>query len=220
MNRSNLPLSFIDSRTTLHPGPLNSTFIFAKIQCLDQLEENGSGQRSILVARCVTDQSLYAIESVLSGLFTICRLASWVTVPMIEKLQASIGQHHDHARLAIQDAASLDESNWWQHASVGQLGHLLGPQDTPGRNILDSAKLPVAEDCYFEHNRHAGEDHQEPQKTDILDDVETFPLQEPRHDPRLILGDIRNHYQEALYASKVCKSPSFCCFISFYFRFL
>ncbi|KAH9904145.1 DNA replication regulator SLD3-domain-containing protein [Xylariomycetidae sp. FL2044] len=76
--RQCLPLSALDLSSPFGHF-VSSRFYESNIKILDLEERMGSGA-SVLLARLEADQSLYALERQKSGLYTLCRLGSWVDV--------------------------------------------------------------------------------------------------------------------------------------------
>jgi len=112
--RARLPLAWLDPRdaSSLLPG---SRFISAHIPDLEGEASQATSTPTVLIARPKFRDDLYAIERIRTGVYTSCRLASWVKVSHIGLRATSSdplpilprAEHHDDKH----------SGEWWQTAA-------------------------------------------------------------------------------------------------------
>lgn len=116
--RSRLPLSLLDPAADASALP--STRLFsAHIELLEQdnaLEDQYGPVPVVLVARLVADQSFCAIERVKAGIYSLCKLKSWVKVRGLEELSQP-AETASHARSHVA-TAKQQGGEWWQQAAL------------------------------------------------------------------------------------------------------
>ncbi|KAI2487602.1 SLD3 multi-domain protein [Pyrenophora tritici-repentis] len=115
--RSQLSLKFLDTSPDDDFAP-HSLFT-AQIHVLEEADLRSQGGRApkILIARCETKRTLYAIERVQLCVYSICRLASWLR----EKDVAELWDPANIRSLPANpkpDAETTTQGGWWRHAVV------------------------------------------------------------------------------------------------------
>ncbi|KAJ4380736.1 hypothetical protein N0V86_004097 [Didymella sp. IMI 355093] len=116
INRSQLPLSFLDTTTAEHSPP--NGLLTARIDVLEQDKvETGRGADTpkVLVAQHEINRVLYAIERVQARAYSICKLAPWLK----EKDVAELWDPANVSAYPVPSALLPDRNAggpWWQHA--------------------------------------------------------------------------------------------------------
>jgi len=115
--RSQLSLTFLDTSADDNFPP-NSLFA-ARIHVLEDedLRSEEGGPPKILIARCETKRSLYAIERVKLCVYSICRLASWLREKDVTDLWDPANIHS----LPANPKSNVDtttQEGWWRHAAI------------------------------------------------------------------------------------------------------
>ncbi|KAF3042252.1 hypothetical protein E8E11_003471 [Didymella keratinophila] len=200
INRSQLPLSFLDTAAAEHFPP-NGLFT-AHIDVLEQ-DETKQGRRGdpskVLVARHELDRVLYAIGKVQSRVYSICKLAPWLK----EKEISELGDSVNASVYPILPALLPDQhagGPWWKHAVVEtQLA------ERPKKRARMSMVRRIAQPVHIKAEPQQEVDH----ATTPLGHTEISTVPEPVHDvsaqtltPLEQLELLTQQYLEAVYTSK------------------
>ncbi|KZM24414.1 uncharacterized protein EKO05_0001566 [Ascochyta rabiei] len=119
INRSQLPLTFLDTAAAADRFPPNGLFTAQ----IDVLEENEGDQKQnteaskVLIAQLETERTLYAVERVQARVYSICKLASWLKEKDTEEIWDSAKVPVCPVSSAF-DTAEVAGGTWWQHAIV------------------------------------------------------------------------------------------------------
>jgi len=201
--RACLPLAYLDPIGDAEDYA-GSRLFAARIEILEANNEHDQLPR-VLIAESAADGRLHAVEKVQSGLFALCRLASWVDVRAIEQLQASIPQHGFPQKLRLDDERSISKNEWWHSAAIThELDHNKDEIATPGLG-----KSPGAHLCLqgpVQGNTSASPAIPEAQRPTMPEPIQTALDGSVTHATQKaedVYNMIRSQYQEALYASKV-----------------
>ncbi|KAH8594310.1 DNA replication regulator SLD3-domain-containing protein [Bisporella sp. PMI_857] len=197
--RSHLPLSALDITSSSHPLPRSRLFE-AEVKILD-LEERMGNQPMVLIARLDDGMALYAVERQDRGLYVLCQLGSWVN---LQQLRAT-------AVVSRQEVKALEKS----FAS----GTFPVASAATAESIHQSKKKRLAIEAVQRMvKRPTTESLKESQP--VVTQPESIPITQPESSiarpPELPVegainpssasehfDNVRNHYFEALYLSKV-----------------
>ncbi|KAJ5677861.1 DNA replication regulator Sld3 [Penicillium maclennaniae] len=222
--RSRFPLSWLEdaswSRSDAQPGGLFT----ADIPALEN-DLRACGEPMVLAVRLAANNGLYVIERVKRGIYSLSRLARWVhegdVVVAVKGWQApqdmKMGVEDDEKSLAIPDAL-----NWWQAAQIEEPPSDLGlGEDFAGLQVavvFGSEDAGQNEPTFVDILEHRGESLA-PTKRDLeapfgvlgsqtvgseamdVDGVDSTAV-DTKQSPEELLNGMRDHYLQALYASK------------------
>ncbi|KAI9674696.1 MAG: hypothetical protein M1817_001599 [Caeruleum heppii] len=217
LSRQLLPLSSLDVGSISSRTFLNRLFS-ARIAILEDNEDGTTAPR-IVIAKEVGTERHYAVERVITGIYALCRLGSWVD---IDQLGATAEQATWAARKRRAVRQHQDGVNWWETAvldlALPESTHLSQRETTcridesqmvMGRPLQAEINEPVVkiEDCDKEEEISllqspaalAFEGVESAPAPDIA------PLQDPttpEPDPQETFEMIRAQYLDALYLQK------------------
>ena len=180
----------------------------AHIEALEGPEERCNGQ--VIIATKDDGPTLYAIERANQGVYTLCKLASWVVLESFERISMT-SKRSCNSHIGKEDNVS---DVWWKAAAVNldagvqALGHqsmlqtrgVMGNRlsmKPPSRNIsFESAKnQDWSENLKIDYEAPLLETH--PSALQILPDSNQLASTED------LLKNVRIQYQDLLYISKV-----------------
>ncbi|KAJ5691182.1 DNA replication regulator Sld3 [Penicillium malachiteum] len=228
--RSKLPLSWLEdaswSHSDAHPGALFAADIPTLETDLCTRVES-----TVLAVRLVADGSLYVVERVKRGIYSLTRLARWVQegdiVVAVKGWQGTLRMdvEADEKVLPVSDSV-----NWWQAAQIEEPGSDLGLDEFAGLQVavvFEEAEVDVGSVApsfvdVLEHRgasvapsfKGSGLDLENPfapesQGLGPVDamDVDVAAGTDPngvdiKQSPEELLDAMRGHYLQALYTSK------------------
>ena len=116
-SRSCLPLAYLDLSGNTHGIPGTQLFR-ARLHILENTAEGDSCDQRILIAEnCAVKASLYAIERVDAGLYTLCPLNGCATVKTLMQLQAeAAGILSTKQRCCLR--INPQDSGWWRDLAI------------------------------------------------------------------------------------------------------
>ncbi|QDS74386.1 hypothetical protein FKW77_005480 [Venturia effusa] len=126
LNRSRLPLSFLD--TSSNTDPLPTTQLFSANIAILEPQDEGSGTPNVLVAGLDSGTSLYAIERVKPRIYALCRLHKWVKIGYLED---ECAVHYTPVTRQSQVEHSGETTQWWKRTAVGERDGLQRPEKRP-----------------------------------------------------------------------------------------
>ena len=209
--RSCLPLAYLDLSGSTHGIP-GTHFFGAHLHILEHTTEGGNHDQRILIAEnCAVKASLYAIERVDAGLYTLCPLNGCATVKTLIQLQArASGIQSKKRRCCLR--INPQDSGWWRDLAIKDRNkiqvdsfetevkfpwnvRLCLQNQSPAEtlSVANRAQLPAGTSQEPAPVISKGSSHSR-----------DFPMQTPED----IFSMLSAQYQEALYFSKV-KLPRF-----------
>ncbi|RMZ68990.1 dna replication regulator sld3 [Pyrenophora seminiperda CCB06] len=197
--RSQLSLTFLDTSADDNFAP-NSLFA-AQIPVLEDayLRSEEGGPSKILIARCETRRSLYAVEQVQLCVYSICRLASWLR----EKDVADLWDPSNIHPLPGNPKSNVDTTihgEWWRHAVIKTQA-----VESPMKRARLTMLRPKPMSKTVTNETQQSRDILRDQQTDSLDTVPTkLPLEPPmgQASPQEQLDSLVRQYLDAIYMSK------------------
>lgn len=159
----------------------------------------------VLIAQSAIDDGLLAIELVQEGIYAMCRMAKWVTLDALERLQMTSMETARQQRRQSQEQLRLRENSWWSAAAI-DLKPAIGYDSNGDYDLRNDRGVRLClQKPEQKSSSPAKVTHETPpvdmerQIGNTLDDT----LQEAAKDPEEVLKTVRTQYQDALYASKV-----------------
>ena len=204
--RSCLPLAYLDLSGSTHGIP-GTQFLGARLHILEHTAEGSNCDQRILIAEnCAFKASLYAIERVDAGLYTLCPLNGCATVKTLMQLQAEAsGMQSKKRRCCVR--INPQDSGWWRDLAIKDrdviqidsygMGvkfpwnvRLCLQNQSPAEtlSVANRAQLPAGTS-------------QEP--APVITEGSSHPRDFPMQRPEDIFSMLSTQYQEALYFSKV-----------------
>lgn len=179
----------------------------AHIDLLEDIvrQDRGSSPPVVLIAQSAIDDGLFAIELVQEGIYAMCRLAKWVALDALERLQITSMEIARWQKRQSQELPRLWKNSWWSAAAIDlkpAIGYDLSgdcdPKKIRGvRLCLQKPEQRSTSPAQVTHEIHQVD--MQRQIGNTLDDT----VQEAAKDPEEVLKTVRTQYQDALYASKV-----------------
>ncbi|TID21356.1 hypothetical protein E6O75_ATG04751 [Venturia nashicola] len=126
LNRSRLPLSFLD--TSPNTESLPTTQLFSANIAILEPEDESPGPPNVLIASPDSGISLYAIERVKSRVYALCKLCRWVKIGYLEDESAI---HYTPIVRQLQPNHSGEAVQWWKRAAVDDQDGLERPGKRP-----------------------------------------------------------------------------------------
>ena len=212
-SRSCLPLAYLDLSGNTHGIPGTQLFR-ARLHILENTAEGNSCDQRILIAEhCAVKASLYAIERVDAGLYTLCPLNGCATVKTLMQLQAeAAGILSTKQRCCLH--INPQDSGWWRDLAIKDRIKIQVDAYEMGVKFPRNVRLCLQNQSPAETlsvaNRAelpAGTSHEPaPVITERSshEDSRGLPMQTPAD----VFAMLSTQYQEALYFSKV-KLPRF-----------
>ncbi|KAF2231504.1 hypothetical protein EV356DRAFT_518518 [Viridothelium virens] len=117
ISRVQLPLSYLDTGSNSFNS--SNRLFSARIRAFERHadKENNSAETHVLIARLERDGSLFAVEEVQRGIFSLCKLGSWVK-------EDDVGCHKEETVLkprmsALKKQATIANlAEWWKSAAI------------------------------------------------------------------------------------------------------
>ncbi|KAJ5794112.1 DNA replication regulator Sld3 [Penicillium paradoxum] len=229
--RSRLPISWLDntpaSRSDEQPGGLFT----ADIPTLE-IDLRAKAEPTVLAVRLVANGSLYIVERVKRGLYSLSKLARWVHEGNL--IVAVKGWHGTDVveadAMAVNDTCTLSNgSDWWQTAQIDEpvsdvkvaeksagldIAVVFGPSETELANT-DASFVGVIEHRSLSLAPSRSFDAAEAGSFSLTDSQSLGHVVEPmnvdgvesnvgdvQQSPEELLDGMRDHYLQALYVSK------------------
>lgn len=123
ISRSQLPLSFLDSRSDAGSAFPSTRLFTGRIELLDNGSD--SSQSRVLIVNITGQAALWAVEAVGQCTFALCKLGDWVTVEHFDKQAV---RHDTLLRHAAQSRPQVVPDTWWGSVAVKRKSDVLGTQ--------------------------------------------------------------------------------------------
>ncbi len=229
--REHLPLSALDLCQPQGDFPASRLFE-SRIKILDLEDRLGS---NILLARSETNRMVYAVEHESSGLYVLCKLGPWVdieslsqsaTVVCRERMRSGKPAKPENApalpfttpmlykeskrrRLAIEEIQLLVRKRSGSVAEECQTQVSTAAEERPASRGMDGQNTGPSK----EHAEAPVQAHSAVSSEQVAPTPDPVPAGEPLAQPSAedIFQNIRGHYLEALYHSKVLFPPPMLC---------
>ncbi len=204
--RSCLPLAYLDPLAGQNALP-GSNLFSAHIQILERYvdEDRWSTPPTVLIAQSAADDGLFAVERVREGIYAMCRLGTWVTVNMLERLQIAPMDVVRPLKRQVPEQPRLWGDNWWSTATV---------------DFGSEGRYGLSSDLSFEKTQGVRMSLQMPHQKSTTPVQTTLEIpsavlqgqinnalynmeKEVVQDPEEVLNMVRAQYQDFLYTSKV-----------------
>lgn len=208
--RSCIPLFCLDQSTASVTNP-NSRLFSTRIDILEEEAHGNQRGLRILIALSVHDNLLYTIERVQPEIYVLCKLGSWVTLELLQRMEYQPWPPNLPQKQHIVELSGDLEGEWWRSAAVEPNERFWKKPSTPiqagevgGRLNLQRPATPSHAMC------QTANVHSTPivpmESEDLLGDMVAQVSQQQVD----ILSTIKSQYQEALYTSKVyTTAPTF-----------
>lgn len=200
--RSSLPLAYLNPNGENESFPCSRLFAASISPLEGKNDAPNPSQPVLLIAQDENMSRFYAIENLYKGVYTLCRLGTWVTEAALRSLTDDIPSIF--ASSQGYDPQNLDRpaNEWWRVAALPS--HTAAPlpistnsATARARSFKLSLKRPPNSANSYVGTCRTFPELKSPQ-TDALGPDETRGLQESV----TVLNNIRKHYLEALYLSR------------------
>ena len=202
--RSCLPLAYLDPTSEDEHAPGSGLFS-ANIEVLERdALESSSIPPTVLIVQSTADHKLWAVEKVAPLIYALCNLNSLITLEALEELEGTLAENECRQKDQITMQALQLDDEWWRRATIRPRAGIQGGL-SKRMNLESTTGLSL---CLQKPNRERllqSSGLKQPSLTAIVDveDGSELITKEPSQKPEEVLGIVRSHYQEALYASQV-----------------
>ena len=205
--RSCLPLAYLNPLHGRDDLPSFNLFS-AHIDVFEEisLKEQWSGQPTVLIAQSVVDDGLFAIERVREGIYAMCRLGSWVTVNLLESVQAEPMVMKPALGRQCPEQPRRHEDSWWKSAAIalrsqggyGQSRDLGYEKTCKVRLCLQMPEQKAVSSAPAQITQEESPSLVQGQSVNGLDDM----VEKEAQDPKEVMKMVQGQYQDSLYTSK------------------
>lgn len=207
IDRSCLPLAYLDLQSNADGAPGGAQIFAAKIPSIDNALQRSSCQQPLLIARsCRREPSLYAVERADASLYALCPLGRWVTVKMLEQLQ---GPGMPKLKKPRHERINPLDSDWWR---ILTLENDDTPWIAPGKRGLGN--LPKTRLCLerrpveeppplVDETQSPAPAFGKPESSTVQPSADIELGELPQKSSEDVFAMLRTQYQDNLYISKV-----------------